>query len=143
MQSDVVNAIKDSVQRSRLKEAGLFKELEEFKKRYKEELESKQHNIRQHLKNVNDSVMVLRRFMVLNDGVLKADDVINERRNITVERRFDALKNSLDQVIFEINNITDDLKFGPSEKMSLIATIKRCIDEQGDLQNFNFEFEYR
>lgn len=140
-QKELAVTVKEPLRKARLKEAGLLRDLEDFKKSYKEELESKQHNIRQHLKNVNDSVTVLMRFMALNQGVLKADAVINRKRNITVDRRFNALKDSLDQVIFEINNITNELKFEPATRIPLIKTIRACIDEQGGLENFNFEFD--
>lgn len=109
--------------------------------KYNKELENKQHNIRQHLKNVTDSVMVLMRLMDKNNGVLKIDDVVNEKRNINVGQRFEKLQDSLQNVVSEVDNLTNDIQFDEIEEIDLVKEVKNSIDEKGKLSNYDIEFD--
>lgn len=103
--------------------------VEFLRKQFNEELGSKQHNIRQHLKNVKDSFDVLIQFMDKKNGILRKEDIISPTRGITVEKRFDKLYSSLQNVIFEVNNLTNEQNFGNKENLDLTEIVKETIDE--------------
>ncbi|MGV7105697.1 N-6 DNA methylase [Flavobacterium sp. U410] len=129
-----------------------------IRKQFNEELGSKQHNIRQHLKNVKDSLDVLVTFMDKNNGVLKKDDIINPLRGITVLKRIESLQASLSNVIFEVNNLTNESNFSNTEKIDLIQIINETIEEHvtsnyeidfkpdelifQEIKNFKYEIEF-
>lgn len=129
-----------------------------IRKQFNEELGSKQHNIRQHLKNVKDSLDVLVTFMDKNNGVLKKDDIINPLRGITVLKRIESLQASLSNVIFEVNNLTNESNFSSTEKIDLIQIINETIEEHvtsnyeidfkpdelifQEIKNFKYEIEF-
>jgi type I restriction enzyme M protein len=109
----------------------LFKEKDKIafiRKVFNEELGVKQHNIRQHLKNVKDSLDTLMDFMEKMGGVLKKEDVINPNRNVTVGKRFDKMYSSLENVIEEINTLTNEQTFSKAEPIDLIQFISASVD---------------
>jgi len=108
------------------KDLGFEKELAELKKAQMKDLGSKKHNIMQHLNNVKASADVLTRMMELNNGVFMADEVIDPRRGITVEKRFLRLQESLEKVIYYVDNITNELKYDEAEIINHIKFIKEC-----------------
>lgn len=107
-----------------------------IKKKFNEELGIKQHNIRQHLKNVKDSLDVLLDFMNKNNGSIKNSDLINVSRNITVETRFQRLYSSLESVISEVNNLTNEQYFDKPTMIDIVSIVSKTIEE-----NINHEFE--
>ena len=110
----------------------LFKEKDKIafiRKIFNEELGVKQHNIRQHLKNVKDSLDTLIDYMEKKGGILNKEDVINPNRNVTVGKRFDKMYASLENVIEEINTLTNEQSFSLSEPIDLIDLITASVDE--------------
>ncbi|MBK8516566.1 MAG: sensor histidine kinase [Saprospiraceae bacterium] len=110
----------------------LFKEKDKIafiRKVFNEELGVKQHNIRQHLKNVKDSLDTLIDYMEKKGGILNKEDVINPNRNVTVGKRFDKMYASLENVIEEINTLTNEQSFSLSEPIDLIQLITASVDE--------------
>jgi len=110
----------------------LFKEKDKIafiRKVFNEELGVKQHNIRQHLKNVKDSLDTLLDYMGKKEGILNKEDVINPNRNVTVGKRFDKMYSSLENVIEEINTLTNEQSFSLSEPIDLIYLITASVDE--------------
>ena len=133
---------KDWVNKRFLKSLDLEKDkVSLIRKQFNDELGSKQHNIRQHLKNVKDSLDVLISFMNKNNGILKNDDIINPLRGITVSKRIESLQTSLGNVIFEVNNLTNENNFGLSEKIDLIQVINESIAEHV-ASNYDIEFKF-
>lgn len=112
--------------------------VELIRKQFNEELGSKQHNIRQHLKNVKDSFDVLSQFMKNNSGVLNSTDIINPNRGITVEKRFESLNKSLQNVITEVNNLTNEKNFSQAETFDLVQLVEESIEEH---TTSNYEIE--
>jgi type I restriction enzyme M protein len=121
------------------KDLGFEKEIAKLKDSQMRDLGSKKHNIMQHLNNVKASADVLTAMMELNNGVLKADKIIDPRRGVTVEKRFLRLKESLNKVIYYVDNITNELKYDEAEVINPIKFIKEC-KERG-LQNDLFTVE--
>jgi type I restriction enzyme M protein len=133
---------KDWVNKKFLKSLDFEKDKIDFlRKQFNEELGSKQHNIRQHLKNVKDSLDVLINLMTKNNGVIKNDDIINPLRGITVSKRIESLQTSLGNVIFEVNNLTNENNFGLSEKIDLVQVINESIAEHV-ASNYDIEFKF-
>jgi type I restriction enzyme M protein len=133
---------KDWVNKRFLKSLDLEKDkVSLIRKQFNDELGSKQHNIRQHLKNVKDSLDVLINLMNKNNGILKNDDIINPLRGITVSKRIESLQTSLGNVIFEVNNLTNENNFGLSEKIDLVQVINESIAEH-IASNYDIEFKF-
>lgn len=104
--------------------------IESLRKRFNEELGLKQHNIRQHLKNVKDSLDALIDLINQNGGTLNKDDQINPLRNITVEKRFDRMRTSLESVIIEVKNLTNQHSFGEPVLIDIENIISTSIEER-------------
>jgi signal transduction histidine kinase len=103
------------------------------------DLGSKKHNIMQHLNNVKASTDVLMKMMELNKGVLNSDAIIDPRRGVSVGNRFLRLQESLDKVIYYVDNITNELQYDDAEIINPITFIKEC-KERG-IENDNFSIE--
>ena len=121
------------------KDLGFEKEIAKLKDSQMKDLGSKKHNIMQHLNNVKSSADVLTKMMEVNNGVLKADEVIDPRRGVTVEKRFLRLQESLEKVIYYVDNITNELKYDKAELINPISFIKEC-KERG-IQNESYVVE--
>lgn len=138
-QKEIVEKERESRFQSAAKNLGFEKEIEKLKKAQMKDLGSKKHNIMQHLNNVKASSDVLATMMDLNNGVLKADTIIDPKRGVTVEKRFQRLQESLSKVIYYVDNITNELKYEAAEIIDPIKFIKEC-KERG-LQNDLFTIE--
>jgi type I restriction enzyme M protein len=114
----------------------LNEEIERNRLQYNEELREKQHCIRQHLKNVVDSISVINTFMDRQNGTISKDDIINPIRNITVAQRLDALNNSLKSLNLEIDNLTNDELYDTPEIIEIRDIIRECTLELGDTKGF-------
>jgi type I restriction enzyme M protein len=141
-QNGAVKAIKLSELESRKNILKVQEKLNSQAKKAKEDLESKQHNIRQHLKNVTDSLAVLMKFMENNDGVLRKGDIISKRRGTTVETRFLALKESLDDVVHEISNLTNEVEFDEATNLDLNKSLLRLIEVSRESKKFKINYEF-
>lgn len=115
----------------------LEEELESIKAKFNEELREKQHCIRQHLKNVVDSIAVINSFMAQQNGTINSKDVINPNRNVTVAQRFEAMSNSLQSLRLEIDNLTNDELYDKPETIGIRDIISECILEFGDTKGFS------
>jgi type I restriction enzyme M protein len=111
-----------------------------IRNQFNEELGSKQHNIRQHLKNVKDSFDVLLQFMEKNNGILEKSAVINPLRGITVEKRMNNLYKSLQNVIFEVNNLTNEQNFSAVETLDLAKVVEETFEEH-TTSNYDIELK--
>jgi type I restriction enzyme M protein len=127
------SAFKDS----RIKESKLAVELNFIKAKFNEELREKQHCIRQHLKNVIDSIAVINSFMDKQNGTINRNDVINPNRNVTVAQRFEAMRNSIQSLSLEIDNLTNDELYDKPEIIGIRDIISKCILEFGDTKSFS------
>ena len=114
-------------------------EIERLKLQYNEELREKQHCIRQHLKNVVDSIAVINAFMAKQNGTINSEDVINPNRNITVAQRFLAMGNSIRSLSLEIDNLTNDELYDKPELVSIRDLLSECILEFGDTKGFSIQ----
>ena len=121
------------------KDLGFEKEIAKLKEAQMKDLGSKKHNIMQHLNNVKASADVLTTMMELNNGILKSDEIIDPRRGVTVEKRFQRLQESLGKVIYYVDNITNELRYDAAEIIDSVKIIKEC-KERG-LQNNLFSVE--
>jgi type I restriction enzyme M protein len=128
-----LSAYKDS----RFKESKLEDELNFLKAKFNEELREKQHCIRQHLKNVVDSIAVINSFMDKQNGTINRNDVINPNRNVTVAQRFEAMSNSIQSLSLEIDNLTNDELYDKPEIIGIRDIISECILEFGDTKGFS------
>lgn len=108
------------------KELGFAKEIRKLKDTQIKDLGSKKHNLMQHLNNVKASVDVLNKMMDINGGVLKANEVIDPRRGVTVENRFLRLQESLNKVIYYVDNITNEKKFDNTEIINPVKFLEEC-----------------
>lgn len=126
------------------KDLGFEKEIASLKLAQMKDLGSKKHNIMQHLNNVKASTDVLTRMMELNNGILKFDEVIDPRRGVTVEKRFLRLRESLDKVIYYVDNITNELKYDEAEIINPSKFIKECKErgQENDLFSVEIIVEY-
>lgn len=114
----------------------LINEIEQNRLKYNEELREKQHCIRQHLKNVVDSISVINSFMAKQNGTISKDDVINPNRNVTVAQRFEAMSNSIRSLSLEIDNLTNDELYDKQEQLGIRDLLSECILEFGDTKGF-------
>ncbi len=128
-----LSAYKDS----KIKESKLKDELIFIKAKFNEELREKQHCIRQHLKNVVDSIAVINSFMDKQNGTININDVINPNRNVTVAQRFEAMRNSIQSLSLEIDNLTNDELYDKPEIIGIRDIISECILEFGDTKSFS------
>lgn len=127
-QKSKVKGIKQVALKSRLKELKLESYINDIKKRQLEDLRIKKHRISQDLNNVKSSLDSLITFMKLQNGTLHASEIINPNQGITVEKRFERMKESLKTAINFVENITNDLDFGKSVKIDLNEIIKECVE---------------
>jgi type I restriction enzyme M protein len=118
-------SLKDEIQLTRLK--------------FNEELREKQHCIRQHLKNVIDSISVINSFMEKQNGTINKNDIINPIRNITVAQRFKAMSKSIDSLSLEIDNLTNDELYDKPELIGIRDLITECVFEFGDTKGFTIQ----
>ncbi len=139
-QKEIVEQERQGRFQSLAKDLGFEKEIAKLKEAQMRDLGSKKHNIMQHLNNVKSSADVLTKMMELNNGVLKNDEVIDPRRGITVEKRFLRLQESLEKVIYYVDNITNEVKYDDPEILNPIKFLKEC-KERG-LQNDLFTVEF-
>ena len=124
---------------SRIKESKLEDELNFIKTKFNEELREKQHCIRQHLKNVVDSIAVINSFMGKQNGTININDVINPIRNVTVGQRFEAMSNSIRSLSLEIDNLTNDELYDKPELVGIRDILSECILEFGDTLGFSIQ----
>ncbi|WP_026810950.1 N-6 DNA methylase [Arenibacter latericius] len=121
------------------KELGFEKEIANLKEAQLKDLGSKKHNIMQHLNNVKSSADVLTKMMDINNGTLKAADIIDPRRGVTVEKRFLRLLESLDKVIYYVDNITNELEYDAAEIIDPVKYLKEFKERGIQKENFNIE----
>ena len=140
-QKAIVQGANIAYKASKFNESFLENEISYLKAKYKEELREKQHCIRQHLKNVVDSIAVINSFMDKQNGTINSNDVINPDRNVTVAQRFKAMSNSIQSLSLEIDNLTNDELYAKPELIGIRDVLKECILELGDTKSFSF-FEF-
>lgn len=98
--------------------------------RFKKDIASKQHNIRQHLMNAVDSAQNLK-LLLDRDGKIEANQVINPKNpDMTVLKRILALNRSLENVVFEVNHLDTEQNFGAIKSLSIKDLLKEAIQEQ-------------
>lgn len=141
-QSSIVKEINKAYWESKFKELKLENEIIALKSTFNEELREKQHCIRQHLKNVVDSISVINTFMINRGGLIRSDDVINPNRNMTVAHRFEAMSNSIRSLSFEIDNLTNDEPYDKPELLPIKNIISESIFEFGDTKGFAIQENY-
>jgi type I restriction enzyme M protein len=124
---------------SRIKESKLEDEINSIRENFNEELREKQHCIRQHLKNVVDSIAVINSFMAKQNGTININDVINPNRNVTVAQRFEAMGNSIRSLSLEIDNLTNDELYDKPELVGIRDILSQCILEFGDTLGFSIQ----
>ncbi|WP_139854244.1 N-6 DNA methylase [Aequorivita sinensis] len=121
------------------RELGFENEITKLKEAQFDDLGSKKHNILQHLNNVKTSVDILSKMMEVSNGVLRADEVIDAKRGVTVQKRFFRLQESLEKVIYYVDNITNEISHDNAEIFNPIEYLNVC-KERG-VQNDLFSIE--
>jgi type I restriction-modification system DNA methylase subunit len=116
---------------------GFENEIVRLKELQRKDLGSKKHNIMQHLNNVKSSSEIFRKMLIKNNGILKATDVINPTTGVTVEDRLVKLQESIESVLYFVDNLTNEISFDKLEVVNLYELIKECI--QKGIQNDHFE----
>lgn len=138
-QKTIFTEAKFSEQEKTLIKNVLSEKVEKNKQEYNEALREKQHCIRQHLKNVIDSIAVINSFMERQNGTIHLNDIINPDRNTTVAQRFEAMSRSIQSLRLEIDNLTNDDVFDSPEQIGIRDIISECILEFGENKNFSFQ----
>jgi type I restriction enzyme M protein len=133
--------IRKAVIDSLIKASGLEAEIDLIIRSQKDDLSLKKHNIMQHLNNVQNSYDVLMGVLQKNNGVLKAETVINSTTKSTVKSRLDALGTSIRQVISLTENITNELSFHPKSEVDIDMLMKEAIEVGINIPEL-FEIEY-
>lgn len=121
------------------KDYGFEKEIQKLKEQQRKDLGSKKHNIMQHLNNVKSSSTVLSKFLALKNGNIRATDVINKVTGVTVEKRLQRLSESIDNVLFYVDNLTNEMEFQELEVFDAHKLIKSVIEK--GIQGSNFSFK--
>lgn len=134
-----VQGANNAFRNSKLKESKLEERINSIRENFNEELREKQHCIRQHLKNVVDSIAVLNSFIEKQNGTINFNDVINPYRNITVAQRFEAMNKSIRSLSIEIDNLTNDELYDNPELVGIRDIISECILEFGDTVGFSIQ----
>jgi len=116
---------------------GFENEIIRLKELQRKDLGSKKHNIMQHLNNVKSSSEIIRKMLIKNNGTLNATDIINPTTGITVEDRLVKLQESIESVLYFVDNLTNEISFDKLEVVNLYELIKECI--QKGIQNDHFE----
>lgn len=137
-----VKLVKDAIVKAKLKEHGLEEQFAQFKKEQVEDLSLKKHNIMQHLNNMQSSIDSLTLFMKQNDGVLEADKVIYPKYGTTVSKRFQRLTESLNEAIYFVDNITNEISFNQSEFINAYELLTTCKEKGIQHDLFDIDFFY-
>ena len=117
---------------------GYEDEIARLKEVQRKDLGSKKHNIMQHLNNAKSSCNILIKMMERSNGVLKNDQVINPKTGVTVEERLKRLDESIDDILFYTDNLTNDITFSESEELDAHKLVKHCVRK--GLQRSNVAF---
>lgn len=114
---------------------GFEEEIARLKEEQRKDLGSKKHNILQHLNNVKSSTDVLLKIMSRKGGVLKEDEVIDPRKGTTVGTRFQRLNESIERVLYYVDNLTNEISFGKAETVNILDLLQVCKEKgiQSDL----------
>ena len=126
-QSNIVANFNSEYKRSKIREFGLEQEIEKTKQQQKEDLSIKKHNIMQHLNNVKSAADLLFKTAQKNQGTINLDNVIDERNNIKTGDIFKEMINSISNVLFYVDNLTNDFTFNKSEEVDLRELIEKSI----------------
>lgn len=120
------------------KEHGFEDEIARLKEQQRKDLGSKRHNILQHLNNVKASSNILSKMLSKNKGVLRADEVINPKTGVTVERRLKRLQESIENILYYVNNLTNEINFEELEEVNLYEFVRECVEKGYQADNFEF-----
>ena len=123
---------------SLLKMNGYEKEIIRLKTEQRKDLGSKKHNIMQHLNNVKSSTNVLRKVLNDNGGILKADQIINPKTGVTVLKRLERLEDSVNNVLYYVENLTNEIEFGQAELLNVHTLLGHCVEK--GIQNKKFSY---
>lgn len=115
---------------------GFENEIIRLKELQRKDLGSKKHNIMQHLNNVKSSSEIIRKMLQRNNGILKATDVINPTTGITVEDRLVKLQESIESVLYFVDNLTNEISFDKLEVVNLYDLLKECIQKGIQIDHF-------
>lgn len=124
-----VKLVKEGLIKAKLKELGLEEQFAQLKKEQIDDLSVKKHNIMQHLNNMQSSLDSLTLFMEQNNGVLEADRIIYPKYGTTVTKRFQRLAESLNEAIYFVDNITNEINFQKAEYLNAFEIINSCIEK--------------
>lgn len=122
-------------------EKGYQELLEDFKKEQILDLGAKKHNINQHLNNVKTSAEVLKAVMFKKKGGISIEDVINPKRGVTIGTRIDLMLESIEKVVYYVDNLTNELKFDSLKRVDLKQVIDKLISMSSMSKQYHLEFE--
>lgn len=117
---------------------GFENQIKQLKEQQQKDLGSKKHNIMQHLNNVKSSNDILRFMLEKNNGVLRAQDIINPKTGVTVLQRFKRLNESIENVLFYVDNLTNEIEFGKCEDCDAYQLVKECVEKGRQSSKFVF-----
>ena len=122
-------------------EKGFNELLENFKKQQILDLGAKKHNINQHLNNVKTSAEVLKTVMFKKKEGISIDDIINPKRGTTIGTRIDLMLESIEKVVYYVDNLTNELKFDSLKRVDLKQVIDKLISISSLSKQYQIEFE--
>jgi type I restriction-modification system DNA methylase subunit/signal transduction histidine kinase len=128
-QRNAVKSVKEALLQAKLKEIGLEDELERIRKAQKDDLSIKKHNIMQHLNNVKESADLLMQLMNRNNGTLNVNTVINPNLNTNVGTRFNRMIESINDALFFVDNLTNEIEFEKREALNIDELLKEAIEK--------------
>lgn len=113
----------------KLRELGLEKELEEAKLQQKHDLSIKKHNIMQHLNNLKSAADLIQRKRTDNNGVLDFNQIIDKSNNLSLSDIYNGLVGSIDNVLYYVDNLTNEINFHPPEDIDLNLLVRNAISK--------------
>lgn len=140
-QAYLVEKLLENRRAEMITQAGLEEELQRISLEQKSDLSIKKHNIMQHLNNVRESSKLLFDIMKKNSGVLDATYVLNPDTGSTVESRFQRLLESINESLFFVDNITNEMSWDKKDEFDIDELLKEANDK-GQVNPNLFDIDY-
>lgn len=138
-QKNDVQAHRDSLIKKTLEEKDSIVEI--LKERQRKNLAIKKHRISPHLLNATSFVKILSKQMKKSDGLLKEHDIIDTDKNVTIGSCLQRLNDSLQEIAFYIEHLTDETKYFPAEKLSIDTLLYKLTIEEGEKKPFQIIYK--
>ncbi len=140
-QVSIVSDYRSEYQRTKIRELGLEMELDKLKQQQKEDLSIKKHNIMQHMNNVKSAADLLLNTSQNNNGTLYFNTILDAENNLAVEDIYQEMLKGIRNVLYYVDNITNEISFSQSETVDVSEMVKKAI-AQGNMYNERFKVEF-